>query len=1701
MAACAVRGATGLAVGTHAMASEEGAGGAGGAGPDPDAEQAESGGFGSEHQPQHQPQHQRGEDSDQEASQEASQDTSRDAGPGAGEEASQDAVPSPDADASQDASEVDSQDAGQDAGAEADQDTDQLAHQDADQDAHQEADQEADQVASGNGSVDGSPEASQDSHRGTSRGGGDGDSQSSASGRYNEKDIEDEDEDAAEEAESSDSDESYPSKTLRSGRSRAAGAVRPKAGRPGLRRGRGRSRDEEAREEAGSDEESEDEVDLGLRFGLKILQDLLSTNSTFLHYPESKKGMVDYHDVIEKPMWFEEIQRRFYNNEYTSIVDFVKDVRLLLLNEYRYFGPNEIRTKRALRIEQVLEYKLAGLPKELKTQCSLMATHGIVTNDGDEDGPVLRKTGDFFSHLLASVSEERMEREKKKKNVLNEIRRLDQEGRGKDILKWETEILLAPPFITQMRTLWELPLIGHLVQLTVQVLCIEQVPQYEVERMFLMPRASKTLAVLMTSLLSPPIQRPKLQHLPPMPYFVWSRKLSQRVAVWYRMFQTRNQDWSKLFELCGIEKDFWSILGDWNQLEDYEFHELSFHQRVWLVKTLCDYQVHNHKTMQDALAEHSQQQQNCQLLGEDRHGRQYIYFPQFCSAPGLCTCVRVYRCVIPTETHSFPDPSEEVPYVHVRTGRGDFLPIWLRGRGRSKGKSSKGKVTKKNLAKEINNRKFLSRLVYRMPNGMHIRGKKKRGKASDGASQPLQQEQKLDQIPSPLPKVNVDGHPSDSEDKSAAPDVEERGRRITRQTRLRRNTSQGFYGEWSDSDSVSTPSPGSSMSKKSLQSKQKSTSMSTNDENSSSNSLKLKLKTSEMPNKGTASKQSDELENSEDELITKSPDANEDDSSNDSGCGEEGSRRAWAVSASSEKLVDGGDDSEEADEDEKDDRISVKKEEGFFNISDDLPWMPDDSNLHGKNKQKRPHFNPERMLLGAEHFELVADSVQGVRDLIDSLCEEDDNVGLLQRLRKSASSTKPPCEEKLANKLEELVNEIESLEVKMESNAQKLRWKLFDEWDEFQKKSHEVKDEAENYWLTVFKSGMDDTASEVKTEIKHEKSDSLITCESPQTVKCEKQDQSLDTVDDESQTGYDIRHSLRAKKPKVDTPQPTWLSSEDESSDEMQDDVWEMPGRRRKKKTNPGRSRRKDAKSEDEADKTCAKKTLEKPLGVAKNFSFEPCSSVKEASQEEGEKNPISMDSGQQKSNQKMLPNKLTLDKEGNMFITLGCGTKVHLRKDEEGRIMVPEGNEGLSMIQGKTLEQLVGSGKVVQNKKRKPKKAPQTIKHNPSGDQFFPTKRSTTLFPAVGPGDIVQAKEWMPPVVKKNIQVKSLAKVQGVQVQAKEWTPPLEKKISSSVTMVPTGSGGTQPPVRTYAKQKNARAKPVNANIVSLQTQAKKKIEPADVVVLSDGSDDSIEVIKETEPSSKAKTGPRIQSVVGNANVNSFASKPLTKSVTMTPVLKTKAETPKKNAWSPVITNTVSLEPVPSSSRVPAPGAPQVVITPAKNAPARRNLQQGGAHNQPNTNIVTVSTVPMRQPQQQFVPMNQMVSINNSFQPVAQVVSMNSMNNHQFLVANSSYPQMGSPYLVNAGPTYHYVPVTATPAQVPLPLPVSAFDVGLPPGLTGQIVLANGDNNQFSYAFKLDDGGLIFLTNEQVSKIRAANGGKLTTMVQFQTH
>lgn len=56
------------------------------------------------------------------------------------------------------------------------------------------------------------------------------------------------------------------------------------------------------------------------------------------------------------------VQRKFADGEYSKISEFVMDVRCLLLNCYTYFGPNDIHTQKALKVEQVLKENLALLP-------------------------------------------------------------------------------------------------------------------------------------------------------------------------------------------------------------------------------------------------------------------------------------------------------------------------------------------------------------------------------------------------------------------------------------------------------------------------------------------------------------------------------------------------------------------------------------------------------------------------------------------------------------------------------------------------------------------------------------------------------------------------------------------------------------------------------------------------------------------------------------------------------------------------------------------------------------------------------------------------------------------------------------------------------------------------------------------------------------------------------------------------------------------------------------------------------------------------------------------------------------------------------------------------------------------------------------------------------------------------------------------
>ena len=83
-----------------------------------------------------------------------------------------------------------------------------------------------------------------------------------------------------------------------------------------------------------------------------------------------------------------------------------------------------------------------------------------------------------------------------------------------------------------------------------------------------------------------------LDRKPPMPYRVWESKLKKRVGMWYHQARERHSGLINTLKAqyqLGLDPTFFDILGAHaNPLEKKQFHELSFFQRVWILKGLCD---------------------------------------------------------------------------------------------------------------------------------------------------------------------------------------------------------------------------------------------------------------------------------------------------------------------------------------------------------------------------------------------------------------------------------------------------------------------------------------------------------------------------------------------------------------------------------------------------------------------------------------------------------------------------------------------------------------------------------------------------------------------------------------------------------------------------------------------------------------------------------------------------------------------------------------------------------------------------------------------------------------------------------------------------------------------------------------------------------------------------------------------------------
>uniref|UniRef100_A0A1B6LJR7 Bromo domain-containing protein n=1 Tax=Graphocephala atropunctata TaxID=36148 RepID=A0A1B6LJR7_9HEMI len=376
----------------------------------------------------------------------------------------------------------------------------------------------------------------------------------------------------------------------------------------------------------------------------KIVEHLMASSgaAAFLERPDdSMFGMSDYYEIVTKPMWLKEVERKYEAEEYTSATEVAADVRLMLENCYQYWGPCDTLSKRALKLEQVFENKIAALPENIQKQCSLEATHGDIVKEEPDDSPKKpnNKKGGYVSKLLNWVVSGQGRSDNKPastQETLNKARRAEREAAEKQLTLWESDNLLTLSIKDQIASMWEFPVIGQFLHLVYNVLNIDPISHLELERMLLMPQASKTLATLITSMLIPPLFRAKLEVGPAMPYSIWTERLSTKVTSWYRNYHSKGDSTVEVFDSLGIEPQFWLVMGDENPLKDYLFHELTFLQRVWLLKGLCDFLLHNHKTIQDCINNLEMEELREQNLGRDKEGYSYHYFPMF-------TEVRIYK--------------------------------------------------------------------------------------------------------------------------------------------------------------------------------------------------------------------------------------------------------------------------------------------------------------------------------------------------------------------------------------------------------------------------------------------------------------------------------------------------------------------------------------------------------------------------------------------------------------------------------------------------------------------------------------------------------------------------------------------------------------------------------------------------------------------------------------------------------------------------------------------------------------------------------------------------------------------------------------------------------------------------------------------------------------------------------------------------
>ncbi|KAM9539393.1 putative bromodomain-containing protein 10 isoform 1-T1 [Salvelinus alpinus] len=356
---------------------------------------------------------------------------------------------------------------------------------------------------------------------------------------------------------------------------------------------------------------------------------------------------------LKKSMCFRRMEEKFVRREYETITEFVADFRLMLENCYRHHGVDHWISKQAQKLEIMLEQKLTLLSRTLREKTTLAVTSKGRLGTEDERGPLGTSTrrrtvprslatitvGGNESIMVQALRLEEQQRVKEEKRQRELDKKEAEETSAKEVEEWERS-LLSQATQTPLKTMWELPAIGHFLCLAQAALNLPEIVFFELERCLLMPRCSIFLSKIMSSLLCPPQRRGTLHRRPALTYCRWESELRQRVQGWYYAMGTaEDQRW--MAEQQGLSHQFFRTVGVVSPLEENPFHLLPFIQRVWLLKGLCDNVYETQKDVQDAVLGQPIHECRESILGYDGNENVYIHFPHFCGADLRIYCQSV----------------------------------------------------------------------------------------------------------------------------------------------------------------------------------------------------------------------------------------------------------------------------------------------------------------------------------------------------------------------------------------------------------------------------------------------------------------------------------------------------------------------------------------------------------------------------------------------------------------------------------------------------------------------------------------------------------------------------------------------------------------------------------------------------------------------------------------------------------------------------------------------------------------------------------------------------------------------------------------------------------------------------------------------------------------------------------------------------